>query len=144
MPAPLTLPPPELSLGEQLRALIDQLPQEGVSLGTLLDVFGDEGLLLLTALMVLVFLVPVSIPGVSTVFGAAILMNLWLVSRGPSMLDRVLALDTMAVNVIALITLWGIRTASAINFEAALLFAMTGFVGTVAYAKFVLRGDVIE
>ena len=59
-------------------------------------------------------------------------------------LDRVLALDTMAINVIALITLWGIRTASAISFEAALLFAMTGFVGTVAYAKFVLRGDVIE
>lgn len=70
----LPLPPPELSLGEQLRAIIDQLPEEGVSLGSLLDVFGDEGLLLLTALMVLVFLVPVSIPGISTVFGAAIVM----------------------------------------------------------------------
>lgn len=77
-------------------------------------------------------------------FGAAILMNLWRVARGPAVLDRVLALDTMAVNVIALIALLGIRTASAINFEAALLFAMTGFVGSVAYAKFVLRGDVIE
>ncbi|WP_034212416.1 exopolysaccharide biosynthesis protein [Arenimonas metalli] len=70
----LPLPPADLSLGEQLRAIIDQLPEGGVSLGSLLDVFGDEGLLLLTALMVLVFLVPVSIPGVSTVFGAAILM----------------------------------------------------------------------
>lgn len=70
----LPLPPAELSLGEQLRAIIDDLPEQGVSLGGLLDVFGDEGLLLLTALMVLVFLVPVSIPGISTVFGAAILM----------------------------------------------------------------------
>jgi multicomponent K+:H+ antiporter subunit F len=77
-------------------------------------------------------------------FAIALLLNLWLVARGPGVLDRVLALDTMTVNGIAIITLWGIRTASAINFEAALLFAMTGFVGTVAYAKFVLRGDVIE
>lgn len=74
MTTPLSLPPPELSLGEQLRAIIEQLPEDAVSLGSLLDVFGDEGLLLLTALMVLVFLVPVSIPGVSTVFGAAIVM----------------------------------------------------------------------
>lgn len=74
MTTELPIPPPELSLGEQLRAIIDSLPEDGVSLGSLLDVFGDEGLLLLTALMVLVFLVPVSIPGVSTVFGAAILM----------------------------------------------------------------------
>ena len=70
----LPLPPPALSLGEQLQAIIDQLPDEGVSLGSLVEVIGDEGLLLLTALMVLVFLVPVSIPGVSTVFGAAIVM----------------------------------------------------------------------
>lgn len=77
-------------------------------------------------------------------FALALVMNLWLIAKGPGVLDRVLALDTMAVNVIAILTLWGIRTASAINFEAALLFAMTGFVGTVAYAKFVLRGDVIE
>ncbi|MBW8368012.1 MAG: exopolysaccharide biosynthesis protein [Arenimonas sp.] len=74
MSTELPLPPQELSLGEQLRSLIDQIPDEGVNLGALLDVFGDEGLLLLTAMMVLVFLVPVSIPGVSTVFGAAILM----------------------------------------------------------------------
>jgi multicomponent K+:H+ antiporter subunit F len=89
-------------------------------------------------------LLPYAIDFALVCFGAAILMNLWLVARGPGMLDRVLALDTMAINVIALITLWGIRTASAISFEAALLFATTGFVGTVAYAKFVLRGDVIE
>jgi hypothetical protein len=90
MTTELPLPPPELSLGEQLHGIISRLPEDGVSLGSLLDVFGDEGLLLLTALMVLVFLVPVSIPGVSTVFGAAILMvgisrltgrPLWLPAR---------------------------------------------------------------
>lgn len=90
MTTELPLPPPEHSLGEQLGAIIRRLPEDGVSLGSLLDVFGDEGLLLLTALMVLVFLVPVSIPGVSTVFGAAILMvgisrctgrPLWLPAR---------------------------------------------------------------
>lgn len=68
------LPPPGDSLGEQLRAAIDRLPEGPMRLGALVEVFGDEGLLLLTALMVLVFLVPVSIPGVSTVFGAAILL----------------------------------------------------------------------
>lgn len=77
-------------------------------------------------------------------FGLALLMNLWLVVFGPGVIDRVLALDTMVVNVIALIVLWGIKTASGINFEAAMIFAMTGFVGTAAYAKFLLRGDVIE
>ncbi|HEX4854651.1 exopolysaccharide biosynthesis protein [Arenimonas sp.] len=68
------LPEPTLSLGEQLRLVIEQMPEGEISLGALMDVFGDEGLLLLTALMVLVFLVPVSIPGVSTVFGGAILL----------------------------------------------------------------------
>lgn len=62
------------SLGEQLAAIIDNLPEDKLTLGELLDVFGDEGLLLLTILLTLVFLIPVSIPGVSTVFGAAILL----------------------------------------------------------------------
>jgi hypothetical protein len=74
MTTQVTVSAPDLSLGEQLRGIIHGLPEDGVSLGSLLDVFGDEGLLMLTALMVLVFLVPVSIPGVSTVFGAAIVM----------------------------------------------------------------------
>ena len=61
-------------LGEQLAVAIDNLPEDQLTLGELLDVFGDEGLLLLTMLLTLVFLIPVSIPGVSTVFGAAILL----------------------------------------------------------------------
>ena len=61
-------------LREQLASIIDNLPEDKLTLGELLDVFGDEGLLLLTILLTLVFLIPVSIPGVSTVFGAAILL----------------------------------------------------------------------
>jgi multicomponent K+:H+ antiporter subunit F len=77
-------------------------------------------------------------------FGAGLLMNMWLLGRGPSVIDRILAVDTMVVNMIALIILYGIASGNGINFEAAMLFAMTGFVGTVAYSRFLLRGDIIE
>ena len=66
--------PGATSLGEQLATIIRNLPEDQLTLGELLAVFGDEGLLLLTMLLTLVFLIPVSIPGVSTVFGAAILL----------------------------------------------------------------------
>jgi Uncharacterized ABC-type transport system, permease components len=68
------LPNGTASLGEQVAGIIERLPPDTLSLGELLDVFSDEGLLLLTILLTLVFLIPVSIPGVSTVFGAAILL----------------------------------------------------------------------
>jgi hypothetical protein len=73
-PQPDDYPAADSSLGEQLQSLIDTLPEHSLELGSLLDWVGDEGLLLLSLLLVLVFLIPVSIPGVSTVFGAAILM----------------------------------------------------------------------
>lgn len=62
------------SLGSQIEGMIERMPPDYVSVGELLDLFGDEGLLLVTILLTLVFLIPVSIPGVSTVFGAAILL----------------------------------------------------------------------
>jgi multicomponent K+:H+ antiporter subunit F len=77
-------------------------------------------------------------------FGLALAMNLWRLFRGPGIADRILALDTMVINVIGLIVLTGIAEGSGTSFEAALLLAMVGFVGTVAYAKFLLRGDIIE
>lgn len=77
-------------------------------------------------------------------FTVALLLNLWRLIAAPTMTDRILAVDTMVVNVIALIVLYGIKTASGINFEAALLFAFTGFVSTVAFAKYLLRGSIIE
>ena len=63
---------------------------------------------------------------------------------GPSAGDRILALDTMVVNAIGLIVLLGISQGTAIYFEVALIIAMLGFVSTVAYARFILRGDIIE
>lgn len=77
-------------------------------------------------------------------FGLGLILNLWRIALGPTVADRVLALDTMVVNVIAIIVLNGILTGQGINFEAAMLFALTGFVGTVAFCKFILRGSVIE
>ncbi|UXU75389.1 MULTISPECIES: K+/H+ antiporter subunit F [unclassified Paracoccus (in: a-proteobacteria)] len=77
-------------------------------------------------------------------FGLAQLFCLYRVVVAPGLSDRVLALDTMAINMIALLTIFGIDRGTAIYFEASLLFAMMGFVSTVAYAKFVLRGDIIE
>jgi len=77
-------------------------------------------------------------------FGLALLMNLVLLWRGPDLPDRVLAVDTMVINIIALIVLYGIRSGDGLNFEAAMLLAMTGFVSTVAFCRYMLRGDVIE
>lgn len=77
-------------------------------------------------------------------FGLAQIFCLYRVVFAPGLSDRVLALDTMAINMIALITLFGIHEGTAMYFEATMLFAMVGFVSTVAFAKFVLRGDIIE
>ena len=64
--------------------------------------------------------------------------------RGPRAQDRVLALDTLYVNAMLGILIFGIRTGDAVFFEAALVIGMLGFVSTVALAKFLLRGEVIE
>ncbi|MCR9180090.1 K+/H+ antiporter subunit F [Erythrobacter sanguineus] len=76
--------------------------------------------------------------------GLALAMNLWRLFQGPGVADRILALDTMVINTIGIIVLAGIANGEGSAFEAALLLAMVGFVGTVAYAKFLLRGDIIE
>jgi multicomponent K+:H+ antiporter subunit F len=76
--------------------------------------------------------------------GLAIALNLWRLVIGPSLPDRILALDTMYINAIALLILVGIYQGSAVYFEAALLIAVMGFVGTVALSKYLLRGDIIE
>ena len=74
----------------------------------------------------------------------AILLNLWRLLIGPDITDRLLALDTMVINSIALIVLYGIAYATTLYFEAALLFAMVAFVATISFCKFLLRGNVIE
>jgi multicomponent K+:H+ antiporter subunit F len=87
--------------------------------------------------------------GYAVIFGfgclsLALLLNLWRLLRGPTIGDRIAALDTMVINAIALIVLFGISEADDVYFESAMLLAMVGFVGTVAYCKFVLRGDIVE
>lgn len=75
---------------------------------------------------------------------AAIMLNFWRLLRGPGAPDRILALDTLYVNTIALLVLLGVHLGSAHYFEAALLIALMGFIGTVALCKYLLRGDIIE
>lgn len=74
----------------------------------------------------------------------ALLLNFWRLVRGPGRADRILALDTMYINTVALLVLYGIHQNSTVYFEAALLIALMGFVGTVALCKYLLRGDIIE
>lgn len=77
-------------------------------------------------------------------FGLGLLLNLWRMAMGPDTADRILALDTMVINLIALLILYGIHAGTAVYYEASMLVAMVGFVSTVAYCRFVLRGDIIE
>ncbi|WP_345799631.1 K+/H+ antiporter subunit F [Halomonas dongshanensis] len=63
---------------------------------------------------------------------------------GPTAQDRVLALDTLWMCAMLLALALGLRFASVIYFEAAMLIALTGFVSTVALTKFLMRGEVIE
>lgn len=74
----------------------------------------------------------------------AALLNVWRLIKGPDAPDRVLALDTLYVNAIALIILLGITLGTRLYLEAALLIAVMGFVGTVAMGKYLKRGSVIE
>ncbi|UFS57178.1 K+/H+ antiporter subunit F [Comamonadaceae bacterium M7527] len=67
--------------------------------------------------------------------------RLWL---GPETTDRILALDTLYMTVVALVVLLGLRWQTALLFEVALLVALLGFVGTVALARYITRGDVVE
>lgn len=78
------------------------------------------------------------------VIGLAMLLSLWRLLRGPSVPDRILGLDTLYVNTIALLILFGMHLDSSIYFEAALIIAMLGFVGTVMLSKYVMRRDIVE
>jgi len=64
--------------------------------------------------------------------------------KGPDAADRVLALDTLSINGIALLVALGIWFGTTINFEAALLIAVLGFITTVALSKYLIRGDIVE
>src|SRR3546814_10147163 len=64
--------------------------------------------------------------------------------RGPRAQDRVLGLDTLYLTAMLLLLTYGIQTGRTLYFEAVLVIALLGFVGTVALGKFLMRGEVIE
>ena len=76
--------------------------------------------------------------------GVSFLIAAWRLVRGPDAPDRVLAIDTLYVNAVALVVALGIAYETQTLFEAALLVAVIGFVSTVALARYVARGNVVD
>jgi multicomponent K+:H+ antiporter subunit F len=76
--------------------------------------------------------------------GLSLALTLVRLLRGPDVLDRILALDTLYVNSAAMLVLYGLQLGTGRYYEAALLIAMLGFVTTVVLSKFLTRGDIIE
>ena len=84
------------------------------------------------------------LPWILTAFAVALALNAWRLLRGPGLPDRILALDTLYINALALLFVLGIWLRDGVYFEVALLIGLLGFVGTVVMAKFVQRGDIVE
>ena len=74
----------------------------------------------------------------------ALILNLYRMIVGPTVMDRILALDTLYINAIAWLIMFSLYLGNTLYFEAALLIAVMGFVGTVALSKYLLRGDIME
>ena len=79
-----------------------------------------------------------------SVVGVAMLLSLWRLLRGPTAPDRILALDTLYVNSVAQLILFGMLLDTEVYFEVALIIAMLGFFGTVVMSKYVIRRDIVE
>jgi multicomponent K+:H+ antiporter subunit F len=77
-------------------------------------------------------------------FGLALAISAARLLLGPSVPDRILAIDTLYINAVAIAILLSVRHDNPVYFEAALLIALIGFVSTVALARFVARGDVMD
>ena len=84
------------------------------------------------------------LPWAMAAFVFAMALNAWRLLKGPSLVDRILALDTLYINTIALLVLLGIQRGTPLYFEAALVIAMLGFASTVVLSKYLLRGDIVE
>jgi len=85
-----------------------------------------------------------ALPWLIGVFSLALLLNGWRLLLGPGLPDRILALDTLYINALALLLLLGMRFDTLLYFEAALVIGLLGFVGTVVLSKYVLHGDIVE
>lgn len=86
----------------------------------------------------------VVLPWAIGAFAVSMVLALVRLLRGPALPDRILALDTLYINSMALLILIGIQFDTELFFEAALVIAMLGFVGTIALSKFLMRGDIVE
>jgi multicomponent K+:H+ antiporter subunit F len=89
-------------------------------------------------------LIPLALDFALLAVALAMLLAAWRLLRGPEATDRVLALDTLYIDAVALFILLGLRWGTGLLFEAALIVAMLGFASTVALARYLSRGDVIE
>ena len=89
-------------------------------------------------------MIQIAIVTALSVVGVAMLMSLWRLLRGPTAPDRILALDTLYVNAVAQLILFGMLLDSEVYFEAALIIAMLGFFTTVVLSKYVIRRDIVE
>ena len=78
------------------------------------------------------------------VLALAACLATWRIARGPRAQDRVLAMDALYVTTLLLFIVTGMRLSTPFLFEAALVIALAGFVASVALAKFLMRGEVIE
>jgi multicomponent K+:H+ antiporter subunit F len=85
-----------------------------------------------------------SIGAAQIMLGLAIVCAMVRIILGPRAQDRVVGFDSLYVNAMLLLLAFGIQSGSTLYFEAALIVALLGFVSTVAFAKFLLRGEVIE
>ena len=79
-----------------------------------------------------------------TILALAMALACWRLLRGPRAQDRVLALDSLYLSAMLLLVTFGIRSGSVLYFEAALVIGLLSFVATLALAKFLMRGEVIE
>ena len=84
------------------------------------------------------------ITGAQVLLGLALACSTFRILWGPRAQDRVLGFDSLYLNAMLLALTFGIQSGSTLYFEAALMMALLGFVSTVALAKFLLRGEVIE
>lgn len=78
------------------------------------------------------------------IIGISALLCFARLLKGPDLPDRILALDTLYTNTIALIVLFGLHLNSKLYFEAGLVIAIIGFISTIAFSKYLLRGDIME
>lgn len=85
-----------------------------------------------------------SITAAQIMLGLAMACAAWRVLHGPRAQDRVLGLDSLYIVAMLLLVTYGVQTGRTLYFEAALIIGLLGFTSTVALAKFLMRGEVVE